>query len=132
MEYSLNDNLAELLTLRKTISNLGTIRYYNRDNQMHRIHGPAVIWPDGVEEWWINGELHREDGPAHTNTNGTMVWYHYGLKHRIDGPAFIWDDGDTEWWLNGERHREDGPAVERTDGSKEWYRNGKFIRSEPS
>jgi hypothetical protein len=34
---------------------------------------------DGTKEWWLNGELHRTDGPAVEEANGTK-----------------------EWWLNGE------------------------------
>ena len=33
---------------------------------------------DGIKEWFLNGELHREDGPA-----------------------FEWSDGDKAWYLNG-------------------------------
>ena len=32
----------------------------------------------GTKSWWLNGELHREDGPA-----------------------MEWADGDKYWWLNG-------------------------------
>lgn len=24
----------------------------------------AWIWPDGTQYWFLNGKLHREDGPA--------------------------------------------------------------------
>ena len=37
------------------------------------------IWDDGTKIWFLNGEYHREDGPA-------VVLY----------------DGSEEWWLNGE------------------------------
>jgi antitoxin component YwqK of YwqJK toxin-antitoxin module len=48
----------------------------------------------------LNGELHREDGPAYKR------WYHNGqLKFE-------------EWYLNGKKHREDGPAYQQ------WYENG--------
>lgn len=39
--------------------------YWVNDNlQYHRENGPAVIHSDGTQEWWQNGKLHREDGPA--------------------------------------------------------------------
>lgn len=38
-------------------------RYY-RNDVLHRIDGPAKIYPDGRLEWWRYGLLHREDGPA--------------------------------------------------------------------
>jgi hypothetical protein len=44
----------------------------------------------GGKSWYLNGKLHREDGPAEEDTHGNKFW-----------------------WLNGKLHREDGPAVER-------------------
>ena len=60
-----------------------------------------VIVKDGTTSWYLNGKLHREDGPAVERA-----------------------DGDKEWYIDGKRHREDGPAIEWADGSKEWYKNG--------
>ena len=42
------------------------------------------VYADGTKEWYINGEYHREDGPA-----------------------IEWADGYKEWYLNGKLHRED-------------------------
>ena len=56
--------------------------------------------------------------------NGTKYWYLNGELHREDGPAIEWEHGVKEWYLNGVLHREDGPAVEYADGSKHWYLNG--------
>tara|TARA_B110000503_G_C6875204_1_gene300348 strand:+ start:85 stop:342 length:258 start_codon:yes stop_codon:yes gene_type:complete len=55
--------------------------------------------------------------------------YHYlnGLLHREDGPAIEFSNGDKSWYLNGERHREDGPAIELFYGHKVWYYKGKHI-----
>jgi hypothetical protein len=39
------------------------IFYFVNDN-LHREDGPAVIYPFGEEQWYRNGKLHREDGPA--------------------------------------------------------------------
>jgi hypothetical protein len=38
------------------------------------------------EEWWVNGELHREDGPARvwSGDSDDSEWYHHGVK--IDPP----------------------------------------------
>ena len=63
-----------------------------------------IIDVDGNKEWYLNGELHREDGPA-----------------------VIYTDGHKEWYLHGNKHRENGPAVEWIGGSKEWYIHGKKI-----
>ena len=50
-----------------------------------------------------------------------------GQIHREDGPAVINSDGTHEWWLNGKLHREDGPAIVRNDGLYQWWINGKNL-----
>jgi hypothetical protein len=76
-------------------------------------------------EWYLDGKLHREDGPAIEWKNGTKEWYRNGRQHREDGPAFESASGKYKgWWINGQRHREDGPAIKCTDGYKEWRING--------
>jgi len=54
---------------------------------------------------WINSDnlLHREDGPALVYKNGTEHWYVNGVHHRDNGPASEYADGRREWWMNGER-----------------------------
>ena len=32
-------------------------------------------YEDGTKMWFLNGELHREDGPACEYSNGTKKWY---------------------------------------------------------
>jgi len=64
-------------------------------------------YPNGHKEWYLDGKLHREDGPA--------VEKAYG---------------DKAWWLNGYLHREDGPAVEFANGYKEWYLNSEEVDPE--
>jgi hypothetical protein len=81
----------------------------------------------GTKEWFLNGKLHREDGPALEFANGHKSWHLNGDLHREDGPAVEWANGDKMWWLNGKYHREDGPAVERVDGDKVWFLNGKEL-----
>ena len=56
-----------------------------------------VFFPNRVE-YYLNGKLNREDGPA-----------------------IEWDSGSKSWFINGKHHREDGPAVERATGVKRWY-----------
>ena len=31
-------------------------------------------YPNGTKEWWLNGKLHREDGPAIEYANGNKEW----------------------------------------------------------
>jgi hypothetical protein len=70
-------------------------------------------------EWWYNGVLHRDDGPARILFAGKdgqeWEWYRHGLRHRdpVNGderPAVI-KDRHCEWWLNGKMHRLGGPAI---------------------
>ena len=54
------------------------------------------------QEWWSDGVLHRDNGPA-VDSNAT---------------------GEKKWYRRGKLHRDDGPAIERADGEKLWYRHG--------
>ena len=79
--------------------------------------------------YFLNGEYHREDGPAFIYDNGDICWYLNGKLHRTDGPA-VECHGNKEWWLNGKLHREDGPAIEYVDCGKLWYLNGQRHRED--
>jgi hypothetical protein len=109
----------------KHVSEDGTIEYLLPDERRHREDGPAVIRPNGSEEYWINGFAHREDGPAIINANGTKHWFLNGKHHREDGPAMILYNGFAIWYYANQVHRTDGPAVIREDGSFEYWLNGK-------
>lgn len=101
MENLSEANLAELLTLTKEVSETGAIRYRNKNNQLHRVHGPAIIYSDERRIWYQNGVLHRDGGPAINCANGDKLWYHRGISHREDGPAIEYSSGEKEWWING-------------------------------
>ena len=80
---------------------------------------------DGAKAWYVNGQVHRLDGPAVEYADGSKAWFINNQPHREDGPAVVWPDGSTEWYVNGKRHREDGPAVEQGNGTKHWFLNDK-------
>jgi len=61
---------------------------------------------DGSKEWYLNGKLHREDGPAIEYADGTKTWYLNDQLHREDGPAIEWADGTKSWFLNGTEYTE--------------------------
>ena len=82
---------------------------------------------DGTKRWTLNGEYHREDGPAIEWPDGSKHWYLNDKLHREDGSAIEYSNGTKRWFLNGEPHREDGPAVERFDGIKYWYLHGEEV-----
>jgi len=81
----------------------------------------------GEKRWFLNGKLHREDGPAVEYPNGTKFWFLNDLLHREDGPTVEYENGTKEWWLNGKLHRTDGPAMEWPNGEKDWYLKGKEV-----
>ena len=56
---------------------------------------------DNSTEWRLDGEKHREDGPAVEWANGYKAWYLNGKKHREDGPAVVDANGDEYWYLKG-------------------------------
>ncbi len=88
------------------------------------------VYDNGDSFWYLNGKLHREDGPAVECTDGTREWYLNGKCHRIDGPACEYSTGGRYWYLNGDLHREDGPACEYANGNREWYLNGEEYTEE--
>jgi len=62
-----------------------------------------------------------------TGANGTKHWYLDGNLHREDGPAVEFADGTKYWFLDGKIHRLDGPAVELANGTKHWFLDGEEI-----
>jgi len=85
------------------------------------------IYSDGTKNWFRDGKLHREDGPAIECTDGEKRWYRDDKVHREDGPAVELTSGDKYWCRNDKVHREDGPAVELANGTKYWYYRGMEI-----
>jgi len=61
---------------------------------------------------------------------GTKHWYLDGMLHRVDGPALVYPNGDEYWYLHTGLHREDGPAIEFSDGAKRWYLDGIGVTEE--
>jgi hypothetical protein len=84
----------------KSIDRYGNKIWKNEIDQYHRLDGPACIWADGTQYWYINGERHRLDGPACIWADGTQAWFVNGKYHRLDGPAIIWVDGTQYWYVN--------------------------------
>lgn len=89
-----SEALAELLSLRCKITTNGARVYLNDRDEYHRIHGPAIVYTDGGESWYQNGQLHRDHGPAIVHTDGQVLWYQRGRLHRTDGPSIIASGGN--------------------------------------
>jgi len=138
-ETSYNNSMNQYIWINEN----GDKAYYS-DKEMkirHRVDGPAVEYKHGDEQWYRDGKLHREDGPAKVSTDQyldnsfhvvdhptkTKCWCLHGKLHRTDGPAIEYYNGDKAWYLNDRLHRVDGPALEINNGAKYWYLNGEFV-----
>ncbi len=88
---------------------------------------PPCCLAERTERTNWRGALHRKDGPALIELDGTQRWYRRGKLHRRDGPAVIHADGTQSWYWHNKLHREDGPAVIGADGTREWYLHGEEI-----
>lgn len=80
--------------------------HWIRNGEYHRIGGPALVEVGEVTEWWVDGQLHREDGPAVQYHDTTCVgYYHRGKLHNDVGPAVInltgADDNLYAYYLDG-------------------------------
>jgi hypothetical protein len=80
--------------------NQGIQTWHNTEGFLHRQTGPAIIYPDGGQEWWLNGKLHRQDGPAIIGWNGDQFWYLHDKLHCLTGPAVTRENGKQYWYLN--------------------------------
>jgi hypothetical protein len=63
-----------------------TISYYNGVVESYKDH-PAVVSNNGTLLWFSNGKLHRVNGAAVKNINGTQEYW-------LDGVQYSW----AEWW----------------------------------
>jgi hypothetical protein len=82
-----------------------------------------LIGKDIITKLPNGGELHER--------NYAGKWYFLNNNiHREDGPAVEYPDGHKQWWINGKRHREDGPAIEWGNGDKSWCLNHKIMSQE--
>jgi hypothetical protein len=63
-----NDNLLELLTLTAITDEFGTVRYFNSNGLLHRIHGPACIFKGGFADWFEDGKHIKSDYYANSLT----------------------------------------------------------------
>ena len=110
-----------------TVYNDGTKEWRNDQNCLHRIGGPAIISPSGVEEWWFDGALHRDDGPAVTRDDGSEAWYRNGLRHREDGPATVFPNGSHGWAFDGNAKPPLIPIILAAGATEPWHAQPKVV-----
>ena len=102
------------------------------ESLIFNIEEEKVQYRNGNKYWYLNGKLHRADGPAVEFSDGSKFWYLNGECHRTDGPAIEYRNGfgNKFWYLNGKLHRADGPACEYASGNKSWWLHGKEYSEE--
>ena len=116
----------------KVVKDNGDIQHY-LNGKLHREDGPALETASGDKSWWQRGQPHRKDGPA-VESAGDKEWYLNGLRHRIGGPAIEKLNGDTHYYVDGDLHREDGPAVSFKSALNQppwfgYYLHGEFYKT---
>jgi hypothetical protein len=63
------------LQVKKYTSPDGTVRYV-KDGKLHNWDGPALITPEGREEYYINGTQHSKDSHKKAKKDGVgLPWY---------------------------------------------------------
>jgi hypothetical protein len=77
----------------------------------------VFIYPDGTKLWYLNGKLHREDGPAIEYLNGYKEWY-------LEGEQL------TEEEYNRRMNPVQQLTIEYLNGYKEWYLEGEQLTEE--
>ena len=69
----------ETLQTKKFTSPDGTVRYI-KDGKLHNWEGPALITPEGKEEYYINGTQHTKDSHKKARKDGVgLPWYKSGV-----------------------------------------------------
>ena len=81
----------------------------------------------GLDIRWANSQSLIELTGLFEDSDGSKSWYINGQLHREGGPAREYSDGSKAWYVNGQSHREGGPAYEGSDGSKAWFINGRKL-----
>ena len=65
----------------------GSRFYYNSKGYVHRTNSPAMIYREGnswKNLWYLNGIIHRDDGPAIENSSGYKEYWYYGNKINVE------------------------------------------------
>lgn len=59
-----------------------TVWFIKGTDIAHRKDGPAKVWIiQGFEEWWFNGCIHREDGPAIISKHDPRKYWLHGVEY---------------------------------------------------
>lgn len=55
--------------------------YTDKEQTVFLLKGCEVVITNVSERWYLNGKLHREDGPAVEWHDGTREWYSNGKEY---------------------------------------------------
>jgi hypothetical protein len=97
---------------------------YRQGTILHNPSGPAMIFPNGDQVWYLHGQHHRLDGPA-IERSFMKCWKIFGKLHRVNLPAVIADDYQA-YYQNDQLHNIHGPAQIYTNGDLYFYQFGKL------
>ena len=67
----------------------GTVRCYNKQDELHNPYGPAIEHPDGLKVYYKNGVLYNPNGPAIYQGNMHAYYNHLGKIHNTKGAAIV-------------------------------------------
>ena len=87
------------------------------------------IWNNGDIKYLYKQNYHRLDGPANETYHGVFYWVD-GKLHRTNGPAIAWSNGEQSYWINDKLHRLDGPAVTWDNGEEFYFVDNKEVSKE--
>ena len=77
--------------------------------------GQCYVESSETTYYFLNGSLHREDGPCLIRKTGVIFkWSKHGERHRLDGPAVVYSDEEKknntaikdEFYIHGKRYDE--------------------------
>jgi hypothetical protein len=104
------------------------------DGFLHSDDGPAIIYENGIMEYFIHGVLVCREYPRDNRGDGWARYVYFNKEsriHRDGGPAIIFWDETELYYDNGKRHRIDGPQVCDKNGVGDiYYNRGKKVTKE--
>lgn len=81
----------------------GNILYAQCEDKRHNPCGPQIVTREGSLSWHLDGDWHRDGGPATIASSGTLVWAHrYREIKQINAP--VWTPPRV-WHLEGDKLR---------------------------
>lgn len=116
------------------IEKRANFKLYDENGKLHNPNGPAAIATHTNNIFYLfHGVLHRVNGPAIIWNQNRYDFYQNGVLHNEIGPARVTLEKHA-YFINGQIHRDDGPAIIRFKENNyeiwEYYQNGKFIKKE--